>query len=98
MIFFLASITLMYFAEVKSTTVRSPTPAPTGYPTLNATITNGYLTFWNQPLSTGIYVGLTSRKIQKVIDTYFPKPSYKMVVADTLKTVWLNSTTGTTQF
>ena len=77
-------------------TVSSPTHAPTAMPTkvqtVNATIRNGYLTIGN---SFPVYVGVTSRRIQYVVDTYFPKPVFKSVEADTASNVWLNSTTNT---
>ena len=81
------------FETVLMISSHSPTPSPTITPVVNATIRHGYLTF-GSATSGGVYVGITSRSIQSVIDMYFPKPGYKSIVSDIDSLVWLNSTTN----
>jgi len=83
---------LALVAGTTTPATKKPTPAPTIVPVYNATITNGLLTFPNQP-AIKIDVGLFTSGIQGVINTYFPKMNFKTVTTINLKgKVWLNST------
>ena len=63
---------------------------------VNASIIDGYLHI--KSLQLPLYIGHNSSAIQKAIDRYFPKPTYRDMASGLKYNVWLNSTSNTLSY
>ena len=87
----LLAVLLIFLSSINST--RVPTPAPTAYKYLNATIENGWCLDC-EGFGQKNWIGTSSSDINNFISSYYYSNRYSLMVGDVLHKVWLNSTNG----